>query len=315
MRIIVLGVPAGMSAIDALNTLRTADPDGTYEFNHIYDPSASELNATSEPSAPATIVNSPRGQGFTIGVIDSGVDETHPSLRQARIITANMVHEGAGPPTAHGTAVASLLVGSGVIGGAVPEATLYLADVFGGVATGGAAETIIRGLSWLARQNVPVINVNLVGPNNRLLEAAIDAVSARGILVVAAVGNTGPASPVGFPAAYDNVIAVTSVDQNKSIQVDANRGPEVEFSAYGVDVIVAALSGGYGRATGTSFAAPLVAARFAIEIGRPAPQRVAQTRRALQYEALDLGVPGRDPVYGYGFLDLTSTFTASASKE
>ena len=76
-------------------------------------------------------------------------------------------------------------------------------------------------------------------------------------------------APVGYPAAYEGVIAVTSVDGGRRIQVDANRGPEIAFAALGVGVQVAALNKTYATATGTSFAAPLIAARFALKMSRP----------------------------------------------
>jgi len=68
----------------------------------------------------------------------------------------------------------------------------------------------------------------------------------------------------------------------------------------------------YARTTGTSFAAPLVAARFTAEAHRLGTQRFTQSRQMLWTEALDLGAPGRDPVYGYGFLDAMPSATAEA---
>ena len=148
-----------------------------------------------------------------------------------------------------------------------------------------------------------MINVSLVGPENRALKAVVDGLLARGHVIVAAVGNDGPARPVGYPAAYEGVVAVTSVDIERRVQVDANRGPEIAFAALGVDVTVASLDKSYGMATGTSFAAPLIAARLALRMGRPDVAASLRAQQELRAEAVDLGAPGRDDIFGYGFID------------
>jgi subtilisin family serine protease len=169
--------------------------------------------------------------------------------------------------------------------------------------TGGSADAVVQGLAWLAEKRVPVINISLVGPPNRLVETVVRALTARGHIIVAAVGNSGPASPVEYPAAYDGVIGATSVDREGRIQIDANRGPQVTFAALGVDVPAAALKKGYSQVTGTSFAAPMIAARFAMLMLEPIPEAAAEASAELAREAVDLGEPGRDPVFGYGLLE------------
>jgi subtilisin family serine protease len=131
----------------------------------------------------------------------------------------------------------------------------------------------------------------------------VKAAIARGHVIVAAVGNDGPATPVEYPAAYDGVIAVTSVDRARRIQIDANQGAQVAFAALGVDVPVAAPKKSYARVTGTSFAAPVVAAWFALKMSRPDPAAARAAYDELQHAAVDLGDPGRDSVFGWGFLE------------
>ena len=214
----------------------------------------------------------------------------------------------------HDTAVASLLVAEGEsVKGVLPGATLYAADVYGGKGTGGSAEAITQGLVWVADKGATVINVSLVGPPNRTLEIVIKALIARGHVIVAAVGNDGPARPVEYPAAYDGVVAVTSVDVDRRIQIDANRGSEIAFSARGVDVPVAALNKSYGTATGTSFAAPFVAARFALLVAKPDAAGASRAQQSLQAEAVDLGAPGRDPIFGYGYVGIPPGLFLNAS--
>lgn len=307
LAVVVLRSPSGLSARDAVKALRNADPSGTYEFDHLYDPSGdvSEKPASASHAVPALTSGS-------VGIVDGGIDLKQDAFDGASIMTFNAASK-TNMPTAHGTAVASLLVGShGRWHGAAREAKLYAADVFGGQPDGGSADAIARGLAWLAQNNVPVINVSLSGPKNALVDAAIKALVARGHIVVAAVGNDGPAVAVSYPAAYDGVVAVTSVDGGGKIQLDANRGPQVMFAAEGVDVPAAKPGSGFAKLTGTSFAAPVVAANFAALLAKPDAKAAAAAKTRLEGLALDLGAPGRDPVYGFGELQAPAPVTESS---
>src|SRR5204862_5818856 len=137
------------------------------------------------------------------------------------------------PPqaTGHGTAVASLIVGSnGKFRGAAPSAALLVGDVYGGNPASGSALAIAKALSWIASQNPSVINVSLVGPCNRLVERAIAAVQARGIKVVAAVGNDRPAAPPLYPASQMDVISVTGVDATSRALAEAGKSLHLDYS-------------------------------------------------------------------------------------
>jgi subtilisin family serine protease len=155
----------------------------------------------------------------------------------------------------------------------------------------------------LADKEVAVITISLAGPQNELMEAAIAALVARGHVVVAAAGNDGPAAPPVYPAAYPGVVAVTSVDTGRHLQLDAGRGPHIAFAALGVEVDVALPGGSYTKITGTSYAAPRVAAHFAAEMDDPDPAAAANAMERIKTLAIDLGTPGRDDSFGYGFLD------------
>jgi hypothetical protein len=314
-RLIVFAAPQGMTAVQALNALRQADPNGAYELNHVYDPSGEAPRAipVSIREGEATALPGARSD-IALGLVDAGVERAHNDLKRANIVSQNFAAEGESPASAHGTAIASLMVGSGGVNGVLPGATLYVADVYGGQPDGGSADAVIRGLVWTAEKGATVINVSLVGPPNSLLETAVKALTAKGHVIVAAVGNDGPAKPVNYPAAYPGVVAVTSVDRQHNIQIDANRGREVLLATYGVDVRVATLGNAYGRATGTSFASPLIAARIAAAMSRPDVRLAGDVKRALQSEALDLGARGRDPVFGYGFVDSSPRTTTAVTR-
>jgi subtilisin family serine protease len=109
-----------------------------------------------------------------------------------------------------------------------------------------------------------VINISLVGPQNRIDQRAVAAVRARGINVVAAVGNDGPAAPPLYPASYPGVVAVTGVDARGKALPEAGKAEHLDFAAPGANMAAALPGQGYARVRGTSFAAPLVTARLAI---------------------------------------------------
>lgn len=314
---VVLAPPPGENAQRAMQRLRAADPRGSYDLNHVFDPSSAQTT-TARGFAPGATFD---GRGAKIGIVDTGIDKGHPALLRARIISrqftgadqagmtaasAAQVGAESSAETGHGTAVAALLVGEDRgFSGVIPGASVFVADVFGASETGGSAEAIAAGLAWLDSQNVDVINVSLEGPPNQLLEVVVRALVRKGRTVVAAVGNEGPTKPVAFPAAYEGVIGVTAIDIERRVYIFANRGPEVDFSALGVNILTAGDGRSYETVTGTSFAAPLIAAALAAP-SRSLPSLSARVD-ALAKVAVDLGAPGRDPVYGAGALDFTAS--------
>ena len=192
--------------------------------------------------------------------LDGGV-ASHPSLAGKSIEQNGFA--GAPQPTGHGTAVASLLVGSqGLFRGAAIGAELLVADVYGGNRAAGSATTIVKALGWLAAHRPQVINISLVGPPNKLVQRAVRIVQSRGIEVVASVGNDGPAAPPQYPASYPGVIAVTAVDAGGRALPEAGKATHLDFAAPGADMAAALPGHGYTRVRGTSFAAPLAAARL-----------------------------------------------------
>jgi subtilase family protein len=297
-RVVVLhGAGATVRAVQRLQAL---DPTGTYDFNHIYTDSGA-APASAVPATPESAADpQPGAAGRRLGLIDSGVDASHEVFSAGTLAR----HGCAQPvPAEHGTAVASLMVGrAGGFHGAAPGATLYAADVFCGLATGGAVDAVAEAFSWLAHEQVPVINVSLVGPPNKMLAGIVHELVARGYLLVAAVGNDGPAAAPLYPAAWPGVIGVTAVDARGRVLVEAGRGAQVKFAAPGADMAAARPPHGYTLVRGTSFASPIVAGLLAAALAAPDPGSVARAVAALAARATDLGAPGLDPVYGYGLV-------------
>jgi subtilisin family serine protease len=292
-----LKAPDGLSAREALRRLQALDPQGQYEFDHIYQESGETGGAA---RGEASGGRAPRN--VRVGLIDGSADAEHPALRRANLVQQAFAPGGA-RVTAHATAVASLLAGDdGAFHGAAAGATLLVADVYGRTPAGGSAAAIVKALAWLARSRVGVINISLVGPPNLVLGAAVRGLAERGVLLVAAVGNDGPAAPPLYPAAYPGVVAVTGVDARRQALPEAGRGRYVAFAAPGAQMAAAAPGGGFTAVRGTSFAAPIVAGELARELPTPDPAGAARALGRLQAAAVDLGSPGRDPVYGFGLV-------------
>jgi len=288
LTVIVLRAPPGMSTRRALTLLRQLDAEGVYDYNHIYF-GAGPAQVSAQPTVQT---RRGRANGPRIGLIDSGIDAEHPAF--ANISVNQRGFAGAHAlADAHGTAVASL------IAHACPGAALFVADIYGGQPNGGSAAALVAAMAWLAQSRVSVINVSLVGPPNRTLEAVIRAAIAHGIVLVAAVGNDGPSAPPLYPASYPGVIGVTGVDAREHVLPEAGRGAQVDFAAPGSEMAAAALGGRYVTVRGTSFASPIVAGLIAGNLG---DSDAAGAEATLARSAIDLGAHGVDPVYGAGFV-------------
>lgn len=250
-----LTVPKGRTLAKALREVRKVAPQAQASADNLYAPSGPTLALASA----AHPLESGRVEGRAVGLIDGGVAR-HPSLTGA--VEQRGFATGAPRASAHGTAVASLISGDGLVKGAAPGTPLLAADVYGDDPAGGGAFAIVRALGWMAARGVRVVTISLVGPANPLLEGAIRLARDKGVTVVAAVGNDGPAAPPAYPASYPGVVAVTGIDGRGRPLPEAGRALHVDFAAPGADMQAATMDGGKGAVRGTSFAAPLVAGRL-----------------------------------------------------
>jgi hypothetical protein len=328
-RVVVLRAPEGMSTRRALTRLRALDPNGAYDFNHVYlDSGVIATESVGVPleadspiaggAAPAGMSSAPRllaaaadsslpdlrpadSRPLKLGLVDGGVDAAHPVFHGAVIHQHGCADKPVASP--HGTAVASLMIGrTELFHGAAPGAELFAADVYCGLGTGGAVDAVVEAIAWIARQGVAVINVSLVGPRNVTLENVVKIVVARGHVIVAAVGNDGAAAPPLYPASYPGVVGVTAVDARQKVLLEAGRGPQVDFAAPGADMAAAMLTPAFAAVRGTSFAAPIVAGLLAAQLPAPDPAIAGKAVAQLSQQAVDLGARGFDKVYGNGLV-------------
>ncbi len=282
-----IGFPADMGAREALDRLRENIPDAPSAYNHVYTASGETPATGLQPRSTEAFAGAPAGLVAVIDGFSGGTILNHdvkPFVRNRAEI-------------AHGDNVVSVLVNDLVALGYASPDRLLAADVVEQVPGAAPAASIIGlidALDWASAEGAQVINISLTGPPNPVLETVVNEIARDGALIIAAVGNSGPATKPGFPAAYDSVMGITAVDSSGAPYIYAARGAQVELSAEAVAIE----PGSNGeRLSGTSFAAPRISA-LAATLMRG--QTASDVRAGLRLLAADLGTPGRDDVFGYG---------------
>ncbi len=294
MRLIRLRVPDGMTTAQALAMLRAEGDNRGVDYDHFYGVQGAAITT----ARAATVLPPPLSQGrkpLSVGMIDTAV-APHPVMKQVKLEVRDFSGAKGVMPVRHGTAVASVLARAGAN-------QLISANVFSSEKQPYApAEAIVRAIDWLVGRRVPIINVSIAGPHNLVIDRVVAAASAKGHMIVAAAGNDGPTAPAAFPAASPGAVAVTAVDGAGRVYLHASRGQHIAIAARGVAVMAAVAGGGLRSHSGTSFAAPFVTAYLARCVGDAGPSRTSACVRKMLSTAIDLGAPGRDPVYGAGLL-------------
>lgn len=277
--VVRLRIPSGMKLARAQDRLAGLLPGVTISADTLnFQGGAASHAARPGKASPASMppVETP------VGIIDGGAG------RGAAVAETRGFARGAPLASDHGSAVASLLAHAGV-------RRIVVADVYGNDPAGGNALAIARALDWLVGRDIRVVSMSLVGPANPVLARAIAAAQRRGAVIVAPVGNDGPAAPAAYPASYPEVIAVTGVDGRNRAMIEAGRALHLDYAGPGADMLAANAAGRWVKVRGTSFAVPFVASRAALALGGPVAAR-------LDREAIDLGKRGPDEIYGRGLL-------------
>jgi serine protease len=267
------------------------------------------------------------GRGVTVAVVDTGVAcfDKGPFSRGTDLAGTrceggyNFVSHSsdAYDDQGHGTHVAGTVAqttnnGKGTAGLAFC-ATLMPVKVLNRYGWGTLAN-VAEGIRFAADHGAQVVNLSLGGPRpSRILEDAVTYAASKGVVVVAAAGNSGRA--VGYPAAYRDAIAVSATDVNDNIAWFSSRGPQVAIAAPGVGVVQQTICEGgrnkcelFGTFNGTSMASPHVAGAAALLMGLGVTDR----------DAVQAGLTGaarsetssaapRDPnLFGAGILDASA---------
>jgi subtilisin family serine protease len=308
--VVRLGLPPGIDVLTARQILAESRPD-TFELNHLYRLSDDAAANCEGPACkdrarigwPANIDGCGRDQ--VVGIVDTGVQAKHPAFSGAQLTVRRFGEPTRAPSDpAHGSAVAALLVGDPLseTQGLLPRARLLAADTFFTLPSGSMASdtaALVEGIDWLMSQGARVIGLSLSGPPNAVLARAAERARQRDVLLIAAAGNNGRNADTAYPAGYPGVLSVTAISRRDRVYRRANRGEYIDLAAPGVRVWTLDLEDGGRQRSGTSFAVPFIVAL--------ASQSLAERRVTLDqlYQGkglplIDLGEPGRDPVYGWG---------------
>jgi hypothetical protein len=240
-----------------------------------------------------------------VAVIDSGIDYTHPDLAANYVgLGYDWVNLDSDPmdDCGHGTRVAGVISaqinnGIGIAGMAqVKIMAEKVLDEHGE----GYVDQLVNGIYHATNQGAKIISMSLSTEyDGSLLYDAIKYAYDSGVLLVAAAGNEAGEAKV-YPAAYDEVIAVTATDSDDKPAWFTNFGDWVELAAPGVNIYTTIRGGGYDYWSGTSFSCPHVSGLAALIWSKFPNATRDWVRNRLRETADDLGYPGFDIYYGYG---------------
>lgn len=272
------------------------------------------LDAIRSPGATAA-----RADGVLVAVLDSGVDATHPDLRDTVRIGPDF---NAGPAgvdlNGHGTNVAGIIAaapGNGIgLEGAAPGATVLSLRVLDAQGQGNTLQAA-RAIDAAVAAGARVINISL-SPGAQLAQTmdatdpvvpAMRRAVAAGVVIVAAAGNfTLPVC--AQPLIVTGILCVGAVDREARLTDYTDFGLRVDVVAPGGDdldpIISTAPGDRYGAMAGTSQAAPQASALAARLVAQGLTGQ--EVIRRIKATAHDLGAPGEDPQFGSGLIDMSA---------
>lgn len=255
-----------------------------------------------------------------VGVIDTGADQSHVDLESRLVDGFDFLDVDDDPydDHGHGTHVSGIIAANvsnraGIAGlsrGArIMPMKACTAD--GACPVFETYESVVDAV----RRGAAVINMSLGGAGvcSPIDQLVYDFARQQGTLVVVSAGNSGAdENPTITPANCDYTLGVGAIDQKSKRATFSSYGDFVDIAAPGVDVwstlppLVSLQSPyiGYGPASGTSMAAPFVAAAAAALKGVHPDWSPAQIEKRLMSTSVDAGKKGRDDHYGAGILNL-----------
>jgi subtilisin family serine protease len=288
------------------------------------------------------------GTGIKIGIVDTGIDTTHPDLAGKVVAASDFTGEGLQDDFGHGTHVASIAAGTGAASGGQFKGVAPGAQLINAKACnhfGSCPDSwVISAMQYAANQGAKVINMSLGGPDlpgvQPLEQAVNDLTASNGVLFIIAAGNTNPPVPqfsVSSPSTADAAVSVGAVAPDDSLAFFSNRGPRVgdaflkpDITAPGMNITAArsstsSLPGGqYTDLSGTSMATPHVAGGAAILLQSHPTWTPAQLKSALIGSAqlpfnstsvFDQGGGRLDVGYGYHQSVLASPPSVSLGRQ
>lgn len=252
------------------------------------------------------------GRGVKVAIFDSGISFNHPDFGSNIKEGYNAINPNTLPydDFGHGTLVAGIICAQdnkiGIVGVA-QDAEIYPVKVLDKYGEGNISD-IERGIDWCIKNNINIINMSFaIDKDNPLLRNSISRAIDSGIIVIASAMNSYGGG-VGYPASYEKVISVTSIDENYKIGDTSPKG-KIDFAAPGVNIISTSSDGSYKKLSGTSLAAPYVTGLVSLILENP--EKFGLSKGNISYESIysilkkfskDLGKKGKDNIFGEGFI-------------
>ena len=249
--------------------------------------------------------------GVMVAVVDSGVQASHPDLAGVVVTGTDFVTpggDGSADGNGHGTHVAGIIsavANNGIgVAGLAQGAHILPVRVLDNNA-GGWASDIAKGIIWATDHGAKVISMSLMTAfDDSALRAAVSYASARGVVMVAAAGNSRQfGNPIAYPAAYAGVLGVAATDQANAGATFSTIGSFVGISAPGVNILSTYKNSEWAVMSGTSMATPYVAATAALVRSAQPTLPADQVLTTLTNTATDLGPAGKDPEFGAGLVN------------
>ncbi|WP_462226919.1 S8 family serine peptidase [Alkalibacterium sp.] len=255
------------------------------------------------------------GRDVRVAVLDTGFYDGHNDISFAggHSIFGENHSKGADDWTndhdGHGTHVASIIGADQhtPAQGIAPNVDLFGVKIYhseGGNRTN--AGSLIAGIQWAIDNNIDIITISSgFARHDEEIHNKIKEADRQGILVIAASGNLSDSKKIiDYPAAYEEVIAVSNVTRDGYRADDSMIADENEFAAPGTNILGLGIASpdSFSNMSGTSQATPHVAGIAALLMEKYPNESAAQIRARMQAKARDMGEAGRDDVYGYGLV-------------
>ncbi|ELZ01217.1 peptidase S8 and S53 subtilisin kexin sedolisin [Natrialba chahannaoensis JCM 10990] len=297
-----------------------AEDNATYETLEVpNDPMYGQQYAPQQVNCEGAWAETYGDSDVTISVIDQGIQYDHENLAENMDGSVSnygydFVDNNSDPyPVSvgenHGTHVGGIAAGgtnNGTGHAGISNCSMLSARALGD-GGGGSLSDIADAIQWSADQGADIINMSLGGGGySQTLDNACQYAEDQGTLLIAAAGNDYGGS-VSYPAAYDSVMAVSSLDEGETRSAFTNIGPEIELAAPGGNVLSTVNWDDYDTFSGTSMASPVAAGVAGLALSAHPGLSNDELRSHLQNTAVDVGLSSEEQ--GYGRVDAEQAVT------
>ncbi|MCR8642568.1 S8 family peptidase [Paenibacillus sp. N1-5-1-14] len=237
--------------------------------------------------------NKTRGHEIKIGIIDTGVDATHPDLKTSISRGVNLLFPGMLPndDNGHGTHIAGIIAGASTrkgILGVAPQASIHAVKAFDRLGSAYVSD-IIAGINWCVENNMDIINMSFgMKTYSKALQNAVEQAYKAGKIIIASCGNEGKKATVDYPARFPQVVSVGAITQLNRIAPFSNKGKRIDIYAPGEKIYSCWLYSNYNELSGTSMATAHVSGVVALMLSTKPTLKPLQIKRVLKQYAVSL---------------------------